>query len=358
MGPVDGQVPGVVAQTLLLLERQVMLLVDDDQPRPCQRCEDRRASADHDAGLTVARCHPGIQTFAVIQTRMQDHHGDAEASLEAFQSLRGQADFRYQHQHLAACAEAMLDGLQVDLGLAAAGHPVEQPGGEARLCFYSVQCGGLLPIGCQPRLAQQWQGLVGMVMGLADALHQALLFQRFQGVTAQPPLRGQGVGQAVGMLDEDLYGLFLFCRTADGGVLGIGAGQQLPETILAGNGRLALAQQRGQRATQGVAQAVLVVAGSPATQLPHRVGQQRLQVDQLSGALETRRGNLGGIAQGRDHADHLPLAEGHAHPLTRTQVLLSHTAGSAIIEQSSQWRGQGDLQYGSGHSGSLADPAC
>src|SRR5690606_5002754 len=41
LGTGDGQVPGVVAQAVLLFEGAVVLLVDDDDPRACQGRENR-----------------------------------------------------------------------------------------------------------------------------------------------------------------------------------------------------------------------------------------------------------------------------------------------------------------------------
>ncbi|KAG1580931.1 hypothetical protein G6F46_015442 [Rhizopus delemar] len=57
---------------------------------------------------------------------MQCVHGNAEAAAEPRQGLRGQADFRHQHQRLPALCQAMDDRLQVDLGLATAGYAIQQ----------------------------------------------------------------------------------------------------------------------------------------------------------------------------------------------------------------------------------------
>ena len=61
------QVPGVVAETVLLLQGPVMGFVDDDQPRRMQRCEYRRTGADNDACPAFAGGKPGFQPFAVVQ---------------------------------------------------------------------------------------------------------------------------------------------------------------------------------------------------------------------------------------------------------------------------------------------------
>jgi hypothetical protein len=62
---------------------------------------------------------------------MQRVHRYAEALAETRQRLRGQADLRYQYQRLPAARQAVGDGVQVDLGLAAAGDAIEQERGEA-----------------------------------------------------------------------------------------------------------------------------------------------------------------------------------------------------------------------------------
>ena len=50
----------------------------------------------------------------------------AEAALEALQPLGRERDLGQQHQHLPAGAQRRGDGLEIDLGLAGAGHAVEQ----------------------------------------------------------------------------------------------------------------------------------------------------------------------------------------------------------------------------------------
>jgi hypothetical protein len=62
---------------------------------------------------------------------MQRVHRYAEALAETRQRLRGQADLRDQYQRLPAARQAVGDGVQVDLGLAAAGDAIEQERGEA-----------------------------------------------------------------------------------------------------------------------------------------------------------------------------------------------------------------------------------
>ena len=55
----------------------------------------------------------------------------AEAVLEALQPLRRERDLGQQHQHLPAGGERRGNRLEIDLGLAGAGHAVEQGRGES-----------------------------------------------------------------------------------------------------------------------------------------------------------------------------------------------------------------------------------
>ncbi len=62
---------------------------------------------------------------------MEDGDGVAEAGPEAVAELRGEGDLRDEDDRPAAVVEGRGDGLEVDLGLAAAGDPVEEGDGEA-----------------------------------------------------------------------------------------------------------------------------------------------------------------------------------------------------------------------------------
>ena len=74
---------------------------------------------------------------AVGEARVHRDHAGAEAAPEALDQLRRQGDFRHEHQRLAAARDGRGDDAQVDLGLAAAGHAVQQvhaEAGERREC--------------------------------------------------------------------------------------------------------------------------------------------------------------------------------------------------------------------------------
>jgi hypothetical protein len=130
---VDGQVARRVARAFLLLERGVVLLVDDDQAQARQRRKDRQPRAQHQVGLAQVGQQPVAQPLRRGQAAVQaDQHAARKALGKARFELRREVDLRHQHQHLLPGGQRILGGVQIDLGLAAAGDAVQQPGCVAR----------------------------------------------------------------------------------------------------------------------------------------------------------------------------------------------------------------------------------
>ena len=127
----DRQVARGVAEAFLLLERAVVLLVDDDQARPRERAEHSGARADDDAGAALAGTAPRRQPFAVAQVRVQHRQRRVEARAKACDQLRRERDLGHEHQRLLAARDDGGDRAQIDLGLAAAGHAIQQMRREA-----------------------------------------------------------------------------------------------------------------------------------------------------------------------------------------------------------------------------------
>ncbi len=103
-----------------------MLLVDDDQPEIARSARTRPSAARR-------RCAPRPRAAAATrrsarraQARVQHRDGLAEAFDEAPDDLRRQRDLGHEHDRAATLRERELGGAQVDLGLARAGHPVQQ----------------------------------------------------------------------------------------------------------------------------------------------------------------------------------------------------------------------------------------
>jgi hypothetical protein len=126
---VDRQVARRIARAFLLLEARVVLLVDDDQAQPRHRRKDRQPRAQHQVGAAQVRQQPVVQPLRRRQCAVQaDQPPTRETGREAGFELRRQVDLGHQHQGLAAVGQRALGGLQVDLGLAAAGDAVQQRG--------------------------------------------------------------------------------------------------------------------------------------------------------------------------------------------------------------------------------------
>ncbi len=119
-------VAGVVVDGLLLLEAGIVLLVDDDQAEVDQRQEQGGAGADHDVDRSLGDQPPGSPPLRPGQCRVPHRRRRAEPPLEPAQPLRRKRDLGQKHEHAPTCTQGGGHGLEIDLGLAGAGHPVEQ----------------------------------------------------------------------------------------------------------------------------------------------------------------------------------------------------------------------------------------
>ena len=97
-----------------------MFFVDEDDARMLEGHEHGRARPDDDRGSAFPGHQPGAESFAVVQTRVEYRYRKVEAAPEPFHHLRGEPDLRDQQQGLAPVGHHLLNGLQVDFGLAAA----------------------------------------------------------------------------------------------------------------------------------------------------------------------------------------------------------------------------------------------
>src|SRR5690554_5247565 len=111
LGACHGQIAGVVTQPLLLFERAVVLLVDNNHARLRQWGEDSRASPDNDGGAATGGGFPGVEALAIVEARVQRHYRHAKATAKTLQGLRCQANFRYQQQGLTAAGNDRFDQL-------------------------------------------------------------------------------------------------------------------------------------------------------------------------------------------------------------------------------------------------------
>jgi len=176
------EIAAVVAEGVVLLEAAVMLLVDDDQAGVGQRREQRRAGADDDLGPAAQGQMPLVEPLRPGQPGMEQHHGIAEAGQELGLDLGGQGDLRHQDQDVPPEGQGSLRRPQVDLGLAAAGDPMEQEGpiGPGRQGRFDHRQDLLLPRRQVLRLRRRRQRLTegGAIHPPAQPFDQSFLHQQ------------------------------------------------------------------------------------------------------------------------------------------------------------------------------------
>ena len=103
-----------------------MLLVDHDHADVRQRRDDRQPGADDDVDLARPDPPPLVGPLAVAQTRMDERDPRVEVRPQPIHQRQGQRDLRDEHERRPARLQRCRDGLHVDRGLAAAGHPIEE----------------------------------------------------------------------------------------------------------------------------------------------------------------------------------------------------------------------------------------
>ncbi len=148
MGADHGHVARLIDDALVLLERSVVLLVDDDEAELGERQEQRRARADDDADQAFGDAAPDRAPLGAAHFGMPQRRRAAEAATEALDPLRRQRDFGQQDQRLRAGAQRFGDRLEIDFGLARAGDAFEQGDAEAAVAHRAAQTiGGARLIG-------------------------------------------------------------------------------------------------------------------------------------------------------------------------------------------------------------------
>ena len=130
-----------------------MLLVHDDQSEVVDRGEHRRACPDHDVDLSTADAVPLVVTFTIRQAAVLDGDAIAEQRPERPGDSRCQRNLGHEHDDAAPCAGNLLGQAQIELGLAAAGDPVQDSRGE------------------RPGLRQSFQPIEGVALFLRQLVH-------------------------------------------------------------------------------------------------------------------------------------------------------------------------------------------
>ena len=125
-GQLQRRVPGLDARRAVALVGGVVLLVDDDQADVRERREQRGAGPHDQVRVAGPDPPPLVGALALAQRGVE--HGDPGGQLgtEAVDDGRRQRDLGDQQEGRPARGERGGDGLDVDRGLAAAGHAVEE----------------------------------------------------------------------------------------------------------------------------------------------------------------------------------------------------------------------------------------
>ena len=127
--PVFGDFPGMVAGGGIGFIGPFLLLVDDNQTDILQRGEHRAAGAQRHPSLAAFHSFVFVVPLPCRQPAVEYGHLVWKIPAEAAEQLRRQRDFRRQHNGAAARFQRRLRQADIDLGFAAARHPLEQSRG-------------------------------------------------------------------------------------------------------------------------------------------------------------------------------------------------------------------------------------
>ena len=328
LAPVAGHVAGGIAERVLLLERGVVFFIDDDQPEALKRQPHGRTGAHEHARMTVAHALPGIEPGAVGQAGVIHADAVAEALGEARPQLRREADLGHQNQRLTAGLDAGAGGVQVDLGLAAAGDALDELDAAPRRDAVD----GLLLGGVEGRPVR-----VGGHAGGGD-------------IRRQPAFVGQGAGQGVQRQRPAA------CRQRQSRAACGLAGRQFPQGDGPGFGerpllrrgpvgRFAAPQRRRQRGSDHLADRVQVIVRRPAQQRQAVAIEQRAGIKALQDRLQ-----IGAIAARRRRG----AAQHDANVQPAVEIDLDTAAGghacvvAHVVERAAQGHRQGNRDDGAG----------
>ncbi len=179
----QGEVAGVVARRDLLLVGGVLLFVHHQEPEVGDRGEERRARAEDHTRLPQPHPLPLLLALAGAEPRVQDRQALAEALLDRPRQRRHQRDLGHQQDHRAAGGERLVRRAQVDLGLARAGHALEQQRRELPALDHPVEPRErAFLVGAQAdlrRSSQRAQAVAvhGEMLDLGELAHHAELHQ-------------------------------------------------------------------------------------------------------------------------------------------------------------------------------------
>ncbi len=103
-----------------------MLLVDDYDAEIDERSKDRRAGADDNPRVATPDSAPLVEPFAVREIRVQDRNRVSEMGRKLAREDRRQVDLGHEHQRRSAPLEGRTHRPDVDFGLSASRHAVQE----------------------------------------------------------------------------------------------------------------------------------------------------------------------------------------------------------------------------------------
>ncbi len=125
----------MITRRRILLERGLVLFINDDQTKMRAGGEDRAAGSHNNLHPPLGNLLPMPVTFGVPQMTVQDGHRRKPA-LKTPDRLRSQTDFRHQHDRLPPITDDLTNGLDIDFRFAAARYTMQQQ----RAMFTAPQC--------------------------------------------------------------------------------------------------------------------------------------------------------------------------------------------------------------------------
>jgi len=256
--------------------------------------------------------------------------------------LRGQVDFRHQHQCLSMVSgQQAFDQLDINLGLAAAGDAVQQPGFEL-LRSAADSRNGLQLIRIQFRRGQLPGTRFQAGQHLTCLQQTRFLHLLHSFAPACRKLRQRSFAQLAQL--QCSKNLVLH-DLAPGDGLDIRIRRQLIGELLAADRWLYLPQPAGQSGKQGLPEWIVVIIGTEPEQAEHAFIQRRFVDIAMLDGFELVRRQLG-LRHPRDHQADLPAAaKADQHALADRYI----KATIQIVEQAVERYIDCNFEDGSGH---------
>ncbi len=134
----------VVARRPVRLVPAVVLLVDDDEPEPCERRECCRPRADHDADLAPQDAPPLVVPLSRREAGVEDAELVPDQRTEPVGDLRDEAHLRDRHDDVPSGRQGLERGGEVEIGLAGGRDALDEELVARLQCADRVERGELL----------------------------------------------------------------------------------------------------------------------------------------------------------------------------------------------------------------------